>query len=212
MNAPFHPQPRICPTPSGKIRQPSPAPPWTLPSASANNPAPTRKVACFACRQRTDVPATAVSARCSHCSAYIKLDDIILHSRTHRTRVQTCGSVTIQANADLKGLHIECRDLVLNGKASGDFVCNGVCKIKTDQHISGSLSARRLTVEKKATVLVTGGVHVENAWIQGTLEGTLIAEETITIHRNAKFLGGITARRLVIEEGGIHQGSFTRLS
>ena len=212
MNTPFHPVPRLCPRPSGKIRQPSPAPPWTLPAATGSSHAPSRNVECFACRRRTAVPVTAVSARCSHCSAYIKLDDITLHSRTHRTKVQTCGCVTVQANADLKGLHIECRDLILNGKASGDLLCSGVCKIKADQHISGTLRARRLTVEKKTAVLVTGGVHVENAWIQGTLEGALTAEGTVTIHRHAKFLGDITARRLVIEEGGIHQGSLTRLS
>lgn len=211
MNPPFQPVPRICPSPSGKIRQPSPAPPWTLPSASGRHTAPVREVECFSCRRRTSVPVTAVSAKCGHCSAYIKLDDVILHSRTHRTRVQTCGSVTVQTNADLKGLNIECRDLVFNGRASGEFLCRGVCKIKTDQHISGSLSARRLTVEKKTTVLVTGGIHVQNAWIQGVTEGALTADETVTIHRHAKFLGDITARRLVIEEGGVHQGSFTKL-
>ena len=82
----------------------------------------------------------------------------------------------------------------------------------TDQHISGSISARRLVVEKKTTVLVTGAIQVENIWIQGSLEGTLTADETVTIHRHAKCLGDITARRLIIEEGGAHQGSFTRLT
>lgn len=149
MNPTFHPIPRISTAPSGKISHPSPAPPWTLPPTAESSPAPAREVECFSCRKSTSVPATAVSARCGHCSAYIKLDDVILHSRTHRTKVQTCGSVTVQANADLKGLNIECRDLVLYGRASGDFLCRGVCKIKTDQHISGSISARRMVVEKK---------------------------------------------------------------
>lgn len=208
----FHPVPRISAAPSGKIGKPAPAPPWTLPPAGTGTPAPSREVECFSCRKNTSVPVTAVSARCAHCSAYIKLDDVLLHSRTHRTNVQTCGSVTVQANADLKGLDIECRDLVLNGRASGDFLCRGVCKIKTDQHISGSLAARRLVVEKKTTVLVTGPIHAENVRIYGSLEGTLTAEETVIIHRHARFLGDITARRLVIEEGGIHQGSLTRLA
>lgn len=149
MNPTFHPIPRISTAPSGKISHPSPAPPWTLPPTAESSPAPAREVECFSCRKSTSVPATAVSARCGHCSAYIKLDDVILHSRTHRTKVQTCGSVTVQANADLKGLNIECRDLVLYGRASGDFLCRGVCKIKTDQHISGSISARRMVVEKR---------------------------------------------------------------
>lgn len=157
---------------------------------------------CFSCRKNTSVPVTAVSARCGHCSAYIKLDDVILHSRTHRTKVQTCGSVTVQANADLKGLNIECRDLVLYGRASGDFLCRGVCKIKTDQHISGSISARRLVVEKKTTVLVTGAIQVENIWIQGSLEGTLTADETVTIHRMPNSWG--TSRRAAssLRKGG----------
>ena len=86
--------------------------------------------------------------------------------------------------------------MILNGKASGDLLCSGVCKIKADQHISGTLRARRLTVEKKTAVLVTGGVHVENAWIQGTLEGALTAEGTVTIHRHAKFL--VTLRRAAL--------------
>ena len=107
MNPIFHPVPRISAAPSGKISHPSPAPPWTLPPTAESNPAPAREVECFSCRKITSVPATAVSARCGHCSAYIKLDDVILHSRTHRTKVQTCGSVTVQANAALKGLNIE---------------------------------------------------------------------------------------------------------
>lgn len=113
---------------------------------------------------------------------------------------------------DLKGLHIECRDLILNGKASGDLLCSGVCKIKADQHISGTLRARRLTVEKKTGPYWSRAASCGKRLDTGTLEGALTAEGTVTIHRHAKFLGDITARRLVIEEGGIHQGSLTRLS
>lgn len=183
-----------------------------LPPTVTSTLVPMKKVECFFCRKHTSVPATAVSAKCSHCSSYIKLDDITLHSRTHRTKVQTCGSVTVQANADLKGLSIECRDLVLFGKASGDFICHGVCKIKEDQHISGTISTQRMVVEKKTTVLVTGSIHVKDIHIHGTLEGTLTAEDTVTIHRHAEFLGDIAARHLTIEEGGTHQGTFTPLT
>lgn len=167
---------------------------------------------CFAADGDTAVPVTAVSARCSHCSAYIKLDDITLHSRTHRTKVQTCGCVTVQANADLKGLHIECRDLILNGKASGDLLCQRRLQNQGGPAYFRDLARPQANRGKKDGRTGHGGVHVENAWIQGTLEGALTAEGTVTIHRHAKFLGDITARRLVIEEGGIHQGSLTRLS
>lgn len=209
----FQPVPRLCPNASGRILHPRPAPPWTLPPTTGEHAqTPSREVECFACRKKTSVPATAVSARCSHCAAYIKLDDVSLHSRTHRTKVQTCGSVTVQANTDLKGIEIECRDLIMHGKASGNIQCHGVCKIKTDQHISGRLSARRLTVEKRITVLVTHGIQADNVRLQGTLEGTLSSQGTVMIHKNAKLLGDITARRLIIEEGGIHHGDFTKLT
>ena len=95
MNPTFHPVPRISTAPSGKISHPSPAPPWTLPPTAESSPAPAREVECFSCRKSTSVPATAVSARCGHCSAYIKLDDVILHSRTHRTKVQTLSLIHI---------------------------------------------------------------------------------------------------------------------
>lgn len=209
----FHPRPRISDQPSGKIRHPRREEPWTLPAMPRQQSgAPVRDVECFACRQYTPVPASAVSARCGHCAAYIKLDDITLHSRTHRTNVQTRGSVTVQAHADLKGLHVECRDLVLYGRISGNILCKGICKIKTDQHISGSLSTCRLAVEKKATVLVINGIHAENVNIEGVLQGTLTATGTVIIRRNAKLLGDLTARRLVIEEGGTHHGNFTRFT
>ena len=152
MNPTFHPIPRISTAPSGKISHPSPAPPWTLSPTAESSLAPAREGNASPAAKAPRSPPRAVSARVRHCSAYIKLDDVILHSRTHRTKVQTCGSVTVQANADLKGLNIECRDLVLYGRASGDFLCRGVCKIKTDQHISGSICARRMVVEKKTTV------------------------------------------------------------
>ena len=79
MNPTFHPIPRISTAPSGKISHPSPAPPWTLPPTAESSLAPAREVECFSCHKSTSVPATAVSARCGHCSAYIKLDDVILH-------------------------------------------------------------------------------------------------------------------------------------
>ncbi len=211
MSESFHPLPRICERPSGKIKKAAQtATAWSLPTRGAEFSGPGRSVECFACRKFSTVPAGAVSARCSHCSAYIGLDDLALRSGTHRRAVSTWGAVTVMPGADLKGLNIECKELTFNGRGSGNFFCHGVCRIKTDQHISGTVNARRLVLEKKAHALVTGGVHVVNAIVHGVLEATLYAEDTVTIHRHAKVLGDIVASRLIVQEGGVHHGNFSR--
>ncbi len=215
MSSPFKPSPRICSEKSGKIKRTetvSPAP-VRLPALTATEYAgPCREVECFVCRKFSTVPAGAVSAKCAHCYAFSMLDDVNLHSRTHRRTVKTWGTVTVQAGADLSGVNIECKDLVLNGRVSGHLHCHGVCKVKTDQHISGRVSARRLMVEKKTDVVITEGVYVVNAMIHGVLEAIITAEDTVTIHRNGKVLGDIVTRQLSIEAGGVHQGKLTGLS
>lgn len=211
MKAQFHPIPRISEHPSGKIFRKDVSMPWSLPP-KGEGAVPMKQVQCFVCRQMCNVPKSAISAKCLHCASYIKMDDISLHARTHRTFVRTWGTVTIRANADLKGLDVECLHLVMHGRGSGKFRCQGLCKIKSDQHISGMIEAQRLVIEKKAKVTVVGGMLVKDCQINGVLEGQIKASNVITIRRNAKFLGDIVARQLVIEEGGIHQGAFTKLS
>ncbi len=214
MSSPFKPVPRICSEKSGRINHTetaTAAPVGLAAPVAAEHTGPCREVECFVCRKFSTVPAGAVSAKCSHCSAYIMLDDVNLHSRTHRRTVKTWGTVTVQPAADLHGVDIECKDIMLNGRVSGKLNCHGVCKIKSGQHITGSLSARRLVVEKKTDVVITGGVYVVNAMVYGVLETALTAEDTVAIHRNGKVLGDIVARKLTIEEGGVHQGKLTIL-
>ncbi len=119
------------------------------------------------------------------------------HGRPRCTACQTCGSVT-DPNADLKGLNIECRDAGLIRQGVRRFSVPGRLEKRTSTSPAPSPPAGWWWKKD----WVTGAIQVENIWIQGSLEGTLTADETVTIHRHAKFLGDITARRLIIEEGG----------
>lgn len=176
-----------------------------------NDPQLPRKAAiCFHCGLISLVPQAALSARCHHCSAYISLDNVVLHKRSHKTIVQTRGNVTVKNGTDFKGMTIHSHNLTLLGRISGNFNCSGKCDIKTDQLINGILRAHTLEVEKRVSVTLARPAKIHHAFVSGTLQGIIHATGTITILKSGKILGDITAPSLVIEEGGEHFGHYTK--
>lgn len=212
----FCPVPRQCARPSGRISgaraMATPPTDYAAVRKEDDPQRPRKAVICFECGLISLVPQAAFSTRCHHCSAYISLDNVVLHKRSHKTLVQTRGDVTVKAGADFKGVVIKCHNLFLTGKLSGSFDCSGSCVMKTDQLIGGTVRAHTLVVEKKATVTLARPAETHNAQICGIFNGSIQAAGTVTVCKNGKVLGDIRSPKLVIEEGGTHFGHYTKLS
>lgn len=212
----FHPIPRKTEAPSGKRSITDTVPKTSfMETLSAIGDTPKanisqKPVICFECGRISLVPEAALSAKCHHCSAYINLDDIAIHSRSYRTTARTRGDVLVREGTRLEGITIEARHLTLMGKVSGNFTCSGTCTIKEDQHIQGRLCARELILERKVNATFVQPVSVQNATIAGVFNGTLNCKEKITITRTGKILGDVNCPNLIIEEGGSHFGQYSK--
>lgn len=210
----FSPKPRYSQKPSGKIEgllSPSPLnSPFRKPTKDKDGSIPKKAVICFQCGLISSVPKSALSTRCHHCAAYISLDNVVLQQQTYKTQIQTRGNVIVKPGANLKGITIHCHHLYMNGPASGNFYCSGLCHIKSDQVITGTLRAHTLIIEKRTSVSFTKPIETRKARIMGELHSHINASGTVTILKGGKILGDIIAASLVIEEGGVHSGYYKK--
>lgn len=211
----FRPVPLKTDLPSGKRNMTGPIPKSfvdTLPPAAdiQKEDIPQKPVICFECGHISLVPQAALSARCHHCSSYINLDDITIHSRSYRTTARTRGNILVKEGTHLSGITIEAHHLTLLGKASGDFICTGDCTIKEDQHIHGTVQVRELILERKINAIFVQPVSAQSAVIAGIFNGTLNCKGTTTITKTGKILGDLNCPKLVIEEGGSHFGHYSK--
>jgi cytoskeletal protein CcmA (bactofilin family) len=88
----------------------------------------------------------------------------------------------------------------------GDLQCFGPATINFVGKIPGRLTAQHVTVEKKADVQFFRRVRVSSIDIKGKMHGEVIAETTVTIHKNAVLEGNVTAKSINVEKDGIFSG------
>lgn len=80
--------------------------------------------------------------------------------------------------------------------------------LRVDGRFNGKITSKNELIVGE-TAHVEGEVHVGRIAISGTVEGTLIADEKIEIHRTGKVYGNIQTPTLVVEEGAILQGDIS---
>lgn len=80
--------------------------------------------------------------------------------------------------------------------------------LRVDGRFNGKITSKNELIVGE-TAHVEGEVHVGRIAISGTVEGTLIADDKIEIHRSGKVYGKIQCPVLVVEEGAIIQGDIS---
>lgn len=80
--------------------------------------------------------------------------------------------------------------------------------LRVDGRFNGKITSKNELIVGE-TAHVEGEVHVGRIAISGTVEGTLIADEKIEIHRSGKVYGKVQTPTLVVEEGAILQGDIS---
>jgi cytoskeletal protein CcmA (bactofilin family) len=79
--------------------------------------------------------------------------------------------------------------------------------LRVDGHLSGRISSSSGTLIVGANGKVDANIDVANAIIHGTINGDIIASQRLELGRAAKVNGNIQTPSLVIEQGGIFEGS-----
>ena len=170
---------------------------------------PSREVVCYECGRRSHVPSAALSANCIHCHAHLNMTDVELRPGSRRLTVRTLGDVTVQADAVLSHLSIVCRNLQVEGRASGSFRCSGSLILANSSRIEGSVQAANFVVNKGIQVILTQGASVDKASIAGRVTGRIVASGRVCIERGGELCGDCVAAELVVEPGGTHLGNWS---
>jgi cytoskeletal protein CcmA (bactofilin family) len=79
--------------------------------------------------------------------------------------------------------------------------------LRVDGHLSGKISSASGTLIVGATGKIDANVEVAVAIIQGAVNGDIIASQRLELGRASKVNGNIQTPSLVIEQGGIFEGS-----
>ena len=94
---------------------------------------------------------------------------------------------------------------------TSDVEIKGTIKFNNILKIDGKFQGELITNDGDVIVGKTGAikanVKVKNAIIEGEVDGNVIASEKVELKQNAKLIGDLKARTLLIEEGVVFVGN-----
>jgi cytoskeletal protein CcmA (bactofilin family) len=162
-------------------------------------------VECFECKRKQQVSSAATSTICPACGAHIDLRDYKINTAFSRT-IRTRGDVHIMPKGDLSSSSVICRSALIEGKLRGNLHCADSATINFGGRIPGRLTAKHVTVERKADVQCFRRFRVVTIEIKGRMVGDVIAETTVMIHKRGSLEGNVTAKAITVEKGGMFSG------
>lgn len=117
----------------------------------------TRRVRCYHCAAAVDVPERAMSLNCPRCSKWLKVEDIVVRSVHHATRVETCGRVFVDKKGwMMAGIVIAGDGIEVLGTLTAREVRTGIVLIGAKGKFKGDLTAGKIHVEPGG--VIEGGV------------------------------------------------------
>lgn len=126
-------------------------------------------------------------------------------------RAPESSSSTGKAISESENLAREIKEGTLSGFVGGGTLVTGEATFKAmlrvDGHLSGKISSTSGTLIVGANGVVDANIEVAVAIIHGTINGDIIATQRLELGRAAKVNGNIQTPSLMIEQGGIFEGS-----
>ncbi len=165
----------------------------------------TREITCFDCGAVQTVSSSSTSSICPQCSAYIDLSDFKINTAFSRM-VQTQGTVTIGAKADVTSSRVACREALVHGKLRGNLFCTNTATIKYKGKISGSVEAQHIVVVKHSEVEFVRVIKAKSIEIAGKVPANLHIDGTVKITKHGRLEGTVHAKGIVVEKGGVFLG------
>ncbi len=118
---------------------------------------------------------------------------------------------TGKATTESENLAREIKEGTLSGFVGSGTLVTGEATFKAmlrvDGHLSGKISSSSGTLIVGANGVVDANIEVAIAVIHGTINGDVIATQRLELGRAAKVNGNIQTPSLMIEQGGIFEGS-----
>ena len=165
----------------------------------------TRDITCFDCAAIQTVSSSSTSSICPQCSAYIDLSDFKINTAFSRM-IQTQGTVTIGAKADVTSSKVACREAYVQGKLRGNLFCTGTANVKWKGKISGSVEAKHIVIVKRSEVEFVRTLKARSIEIAGKVSANLQVDGTVKIAKRGWLEGNVHAKGIVVEKGGVFLG------
>jgi cytoskeletal protein CcmA (bactofilin family) len=123
----------------------------------------------------------------------------------------TTSGASSRAMTESESLAKDIKEGTLSGFVGGGTVVTGEANFKAmmriDGHMSGRVNSSSGTLIVGANGKVDANIEVAVAIIHGTINGDIIATQRLELGRAAKVNGNIQTPSLVIEQGGVFEGS-----
>lgn len=162
-------------------------------------------VECFECKAKQEVISTASSTICPKCSAHLDLRDYKITTGFSRA-IRTHGKVHVTAKGDLSSSQVVCQSVLIEGKVRCDLHCLGTATVNFSGKIPGRIYANHIVVARKSRVQFFRRVRAKSFEIRGQMDGEVIAETVVIIHRKGSLDGNVTAKSISVEKGGMFSG------
>ncbi len=196
------PEPRR-PIPPPRKPEPPPMPWW---KRVILRPDPPRVVPCFTCGRDFRAGSEAESTQCPGCGCYVSLRHYEIREAWTR-HLQTRGDVIIHKEGSIERARVECHDLTVFGRISGEIACSGDADIHASGKIHGTLACRNLRVRRRVKVEFLEPVNAGGMLIEGEVRGVFHCTGSVTLARNARLHGFVRAAALNIRGGARHFGT-----
>lgn len=165
-----------------------------------------KRISCPDCRTELEVPVKAKSTMCKRCSSYIDLQDYDI-ANTVSKNFKTLGQFVVQPKGLVFNTETAAGDAIIKGRFHGKLLAYRTLTIYSTASIEGTFTAARLIIPKDNHFYWKNQIRVGSAEIEGELNASLRADETILLKSTGIFFGGLEARNLVVEAGAVVVGT-----
>jgi len=168
----------------------------------------TRDIVCPYCKGNLTVSTNCMSISCSHCNKHINIKTILSPSEEKK-----------KSSVEKRSLHcFKCDMEIFVDERDYAVICKHCSRHNDlrDYTIKSSRLGRNLETHgtlylKKKGKIETSNIQVRDAIIQGKIKGNLKAIGSIKVMKRGEVYGKITCRKLIVNNGGIFDGSVEML-
>lgn len=191
------------PAPSGK---PPDAPDEGLPRSVriGKTAVPTKyEYTCYQCGYAFTVAGKVQTLYCAKCRTILNQSSYTIDKR-HDVSIVTAGTVTITSTGIWAGNSLTAREVVLEGQHEQGHICASNRLIVGPGCLPrmADIEAPDLVVRPETSLFLDAPASFRNVELAGEMTGELEVRDLVTIRAGAHFKGKLTARRLILEEGG----------
>lgn len=168
----------------------------------------TREIVCPNCQGKNTVSMHCMSLPCRHCNRYINIKDIL--SPVEDTKEYNVGMRRLLCFKCGKEIYIDKNALAVTCKYC--YHGNDLSNYKVKNLLGKKIETHGTLYLKKKGAIEISNILVGNAIVKGRIKGNVKAFGTVEIYKCGEIYGKITCRKLIVNKGGVFDGTVEMLN